>query len=255
MDSRPEFLGTMNEDLENIQYASIWDYNYSQWFQTVQYNGKTLNAKEREEFIDIIDEEIALYESGLPMMYIRLNEIQDKNDDFHELERKIVSFIFFVTTTMADFMVASKYFLLANTEYDKRYMRGKLKVLLNEGFKKLYGYNEKNKKDSEWFKFLDTMKYFPEIINRQYQDLTYHLEMHSKSSSWWREERNLEIHLVDIKGLYESRSEDLNESKIMTESLRLFSTLLAVNAFLRNANGCSLNFLIKKYRKGELVDK
>lgn len=47
--------------------------------------------------------------------------------------------------TMCDRMVAGKYFILADTDYDKRFMRGKMKVFLNEGFKRLYGYNETNK--------------------------------------------------------------------------------------------------------------
>lgn len=84
-------------------------------------------------------------------------------------------------------MVAGKYFILADTDYDKRFMRGKMKVILNEGFKKLYGYKEDNKKKSEWFRLLDLMKFFPEIINRQYQDLTFQLENQSKTSSWWKE--------------------------------------------------------------------
>ena len=32
-------------------------------------------------------------------------------------------------------MVAGKYFILADRDYDRRFMRGKLFVILNEGFK------------------------------------------------------------------------------------------------------------------------
>lgn len=83
------------------------------------------------------------------------------------------------------------------------------------------------------------MKYFPEVINRQYQDLTYLLEKHSHTSSWWKDERNFETHL-DIEKLYKSRQEEIIESKVMTDSLKLYNTLMAVSYFLGNVHTCIL---------------
>lgn len=127
----------------------------------------------------------------------------------------------FVLMTMIDSMVASKYFILADKDYDRRFMRGKLFVILNEEFKKLYGFNENGHKKSEWNKLRPLMKYFPEVIHNQYQELTDLLERHTKSSSWWKEERNLETHL-DMEKLYKSRQEEVIESKVMIDSLKLF---------------------------------
>ena len=90
-------------------------------------------------------------------------------------------------------------------------MRGKLRVVLNEGFKKLYGFNDKNRGNSEWKKLASVLKYFPEEINHQYNHLSSLLEEHSKSSSWWRDERDIETHL-DTEKLYDSRCEDIIES-------------------------------------------
>ena len=132
-------------------------------------------------------------------------------------------------------------------------MRGKLFVILNEGFKKLYGFNENGHKKSEWNKLQPLMKYFPEVINRQYQELTDLLENHSKSSSWWKEERNLETHL-DMEKLYKSRQEEVIESKVMIDSLKLFGTLMAVDNFLTNIHACLRNYLVEKYRRGELSE-
>ncbi len=247
----------MNEDLDFIQYSIIRDYRYADWFQNTQYNGKTLTDKERKEFISIIDEEIAYYSDGLSEMYSISKELENENiqNELHELQKTISSVLSFVTITMADCMVACKYYLLADTDYDKRFMRGKLKVLLNEGFKKLYGYNDTHFKKSEWFKLLATMTHFPEPIYLQYQELTILLERHSKMSFWWKEERVQEVHYLDMIKLYESRQEDLNESKVMMENLRLFNALLAVSHFLGNENGCVLNYLISKYRRGEMKEK
>ena len=155
---------------------------------------------------------------------------------------------------MIDCMVAGKYFILAHTDYDKRFMRGKMKVILNEGFKKLYGYNEVNKKKSEWFRLLDYMKYFPEDLNLQYQDLTFQLENQSKKSSWWKDERDYETH-IDSEKLYDSRMVKIKESKEMMETLQLYNALFAVDHFLTNAHAYLTNILVDKYRKGELKEE
>ncbi len=244
----------MNEDLDNLQYSNIWDYNYANFFKETQYNNWTLSDEERRQFIDVINETISRYLEGLPLSQNTLQSIKGKHDEYHEAERTVVSVMQFVLITMIDSMVASKYFLMADKDYDKRFMRGKLMVILNEGFKRLYGFDEKTHKKSEWDRLLLIMRYFPEIINRQYQELTFHLERQAKSSSWWKEERNLETHL-DTEKLYVSRQEEIIERKVMMDSMKLFNTLLAVNHFLTNVHACLFNFLVGKYKRGELKDE
>lgn len=243
----------MNEDLANIQFSPIRNYKYAQWFKEVQYNGKTLSETEREEFVGVMNETITQYSKGFPIYQNMLKESEGKHDEYHEIERTVVSVMLFVLITMIDSMVVSKYFILADGDYDRRFMRGKLMVILNEGFKRLYGFDEKTHKKSEWDRLLPIMGHFPESINRQYQELTFHLETHAKSSSWWREERNLETH-VDAEKLYDSRQEEINESKVMMDSMKLFNTLLAVNHFLTNVHACLFNFLVGKNKRGELND-
>ena len=243
----------MNEEFTDIQYAPIREYKYAQWFNEVHYNGKTLSKSERKEFISVIDDTIAQYSEGLPLMASILEDTKEQHDEYHEIDRTVVSVYLFVLFTMIDSMVAGKYFILANRDYDKRFMRGKLFVILNEGFKKLYGFNESSHKKSEWDRLLYIMKYFPEVINRQYQELTYLLEKQSHSSSWWKDERNYETHL-DAEKLYKSRQEEIVESKVMMDSLKLFNTLMAVSNFLGNVHACLFNFLVGKYRRGELSE-
>lgn len=243
----------MNEDLANIQFSPIRNYKYAQWFKEVQYNGKTLSETECEEFVGVMNETITQYSKGFPIYQNMLKESEGKHDEYHEIERTVVSVMLFVLITMIDSMVVSKYFILADGDYDRRFMRGKLMVLLNEGFKRLYGFDEKTHKKSEWDRLLPIIGHFPESINRQYQELTFHLETHAQSSSWWREERNLETH-VDAEKLYDSRQEEINESKVMMDSMKLFNTLLAVNHFLTNVHACLFNFLVGKNKRGELND-
>lgn len=243
----------MNDDLGNIQYSPIQDYQYEQFFQKVQYTGKELNDDERKEFLKKVDNCISQHIEGLPLTKYILDSIKDKHDEFHEIQRTIVSVSQFCLITMIDSMVLSKYFILANKDYDRRLMRGKLKVILNEGFKKLYGFNDNNKRDSEWNRITSILKYFPEEINHQYKYLSSLLEGHSKSSSWWKDERDVETHL-DAEKLYESRCEDVEESKVMMESLKLYNTLFAVDAFLTNMHACLYNTILDKYKRGELED-
>ena len=242
---------TAEEDLSFRTYSPIMNYRYDRWFQQVEYNGRTLNEDEKKEFVKVIDETVSTFSSGLPMLVDELKRSEGLEDDYHKISRAIYAVSLFVVMTMCDCMVAGKYFILAENDYDKRFMRGKMKVILNEGFKKLYGYIEKNKKESEWFRLLDYMKFFPEVINRQYQDLTFQLEKQSKISTWWRDERNYETH-IDSEKLYDSRMVEIEESKEMMETLRLYDALLAVNHFLSNAHACLRNYLVEKYRRGEI---
>lgn len=64
-----------------------------------------------------------------------LEDAKEQHDEYHEINRIVVSVYLFVLITMIDSMVAGKYFILADRDYDRRFMRGKLFVILNEGFK------------------------------------------------------------------------------------------------------------------------
>lgn len=246
----------MNDDFGKYQFRPVWNYNYSQWFQEVQYDDKTLSDTERRDFVAFLDQTIGRYLEGIPLMREALENAKDLHDEYHELEREVVTIMFFVLITMIDSLVASKYFLLADKDYDRRFMRGKLMVILNEGYKHLYGFVTKNKdKNNEpvWAKLQPLMRHFPEIVRNQYRELSILLEDYSKSS-WWKDERNYEVHL-DVEKLYESRQEELIESKVMMDMMKLFNSLNAVNCFLENMHTCLYNFCVKKYLNGELVDQ
>lgn len=139
----------MNEDLNNIQYSLIWNYNYSQWFQEYVYDDITLTEEKKKALVTVIDESIAELAEGLPQMLEILNNDKDKDDEYHVIDRTVVSVMLFILITMIDSMVASKYFLLADRDYDRRFMRGKMMVIMNEGFKRLYGFDEKTHNKSE----------------------------------------------------------------------------------------------------------
>lgn len=243
----------MTNELDHIEFSPIWNHRYEKWFQEVQYNGNVLNAAAKKEFVKITDETISTFSEGLPMLKETLDRIKDLHDEYNNAYRIVISVSQFTIITMIDSMVIGKYFILADKDYDRRFMRGKMMVILNEGFKKLYGFDAKSHKKSEWNKLVPILKHFPENIKNQYNQLSSLLEGHAKSSSWWRDERNVETHL-DIEKLYISRCEDVVESKVMLDSLKLFRTLYAVNLFLSNMHTCLYNYLVDKYHRGELKE-
>lgn len=242
----------MNKGIINIHPQPIRNNSYAYWFQEVRYNGTTLSDDERKDFIAMIDETIKEYTQGLPLMQGVLEHFNDKNNELHQIYQKLASAMLFVLMTQTDIMVACKYFLMAEKDYERQFMRGKLMVILNEGFKRLYGFDEKTYKKSEWEKLLSLMKHFPEPINHQFQELTFLLQRHSESSSWWKDERNFETHIDAIK-LYNSRQEVIIESKVVIDSTKLFCSLMAVSDFLANLHTCLYNYLVDKYNKGELL--
>jgi len=155
-------------------------------------------------------------------------------------------------------LVISKYFLLADKDYDKRFMRGKMKVILNEGFKKLYGFGKKTKEEPEWSKLAGIIEHLSPSYQFEYKKLSYLLDKHSKSSSWWKEERNIETHLETEK-LYESRCEDIVEGEVMMDAIKLLNTLYAIQLFTSKLHALFFNTLLKNYRdqqadKGQVRD-
>lgn len=244
----------MSEDTDNIQYSPIRNYDYVRFFRDVQYNGTTLSQSERAEFVKMSDDTIADYSQGLPLINHFLVSTKDQNDEFYIIQRTIVSVMQFVLITIIDDMVICKYFILTDKDYDKRFMRGKMKVILNEGFKQLYGFGEKAHKESEWHRLEPILKYFPDEIKQQYTHLTNLLNQHSITSTWWRDERVAETHLGAEK-LYASRCEVVNESKVMMESLKLFGTLFAVDLFLTNMHAYFHNSHVDMYYQGKLKEE
>ena len=97
------------------------------------------------------------------------------------------------------------------------------------------------------------MKQFPAAIQSQYCELGSLLN-NDANSSWWKNERDYEVHL-DVDKLFASRKEEIVESKVMMDMMKLFSRLQAVNDFLSNVHTCLFNYLVGKYKRGELIEE
>ena len=180
--------------------AKAIDFKYSNRFQKWDYNNKEITDTERIELVSMANEQIALYSEGLSLIHDELSRIKDYHDDYHNICRILYSVFLFVIITQADCLTAFKYFIIADKDYDKRYLRGKMKITINEGFKKLYGFKKEGNKCSEWARLSPIMTQFPAIIKQQYQKVSSHLEEYSKAS-WWKTDRDLEVHYNDVETL------------------------------------------------------
>ena len=164
----------MINDMDTIQYTLVRDYNYPLFFQDYHFENKVLSDEERSQYAAEVDELVEQYFPGLKMMNDGLKDLRDKHDTFSEICRAEYSLSLFVLFTMIDSLVAAKLFVQAKSDYEKSFLRGKLRVLMNEGFKKLYGFRIHS--NSEWARLAPFMEHFPKMVQDQYKMLTQLLD-------------------------------------------------------------------------------
>ena len=128
----------------------------------IHYNNKILSPQEREEFRIRSEEAIEVFAEsidGFCELYQEYKPSQNKSHD--EITKTVLDVGIFTSYTFCDCVALLKHFVLSSNAYDKSLFRGKLKVLLNEGFKSLYGFNDKQRKRSYYIKLGEIMNYFP----------------------------------------------------------------------------------------------
>ena len=132
--------------------------------------------------------------------------------------------------------------------------RGKLRVILNEGFKKIYGFNSEKKRSKKsatiWEQISVLLPLFPENLKIEHDEIQASLEKYSKDM-WWMNERNIETHL-DVDALYEYRREEIIESKVIMESMELVNILLRVHDFITKLHGSYCETLVQQYLRQQV---
>ena len=114
--------------------------------QELQYNSKILSQEERVNFNDLADEMIATFSESIDGMYKISKEYTDMNNIQNKVSKIMCDVSVFVSYGFADCVVLTKLFVNTSVAYEKSLLRGKLKVHLNECFKKLYGFTDQSKK-------------------------------------------------------------------------------------------------------------
>lgn len=209
-------------------------------------NGKVLSDEERQNYADYVDSLIKQFSEGLELL--KGEYTSNKSNPrlaYSNLVMSIDDLDMFATMTFIDCLIASKLFILAKEDYEKKFLRGKLQVILNEGFKKLYGFG-KGKANSKWKKMESIQGTLPPFLRAEYTRITNELENISASFNWWKEERSIETH-IDAFALYDSRCVEIDESRIMIDSLRIIDTLNEVQNYTTKVHGCYVNTINQMY--------
>ena len=208
----------------------------------IHYNNKILSPQEREEFRIRSEEAIEVFAEsidGFCELYQEYKPSQNKSHD--EITKTVLDVGIFTCYTYCDCTVLLKHFVLSTDLYEKSLFRGKLKVLLNEGFKSLYGFNDKQRKRSYYIKLGEIMNYFPGF-QLEYDSILLKLKQLSEQSTWWKDERNTEVHL-DMSQLYKARHEEINESKVAMEAQLLMGLLVQINKLMGRMHQAYINYI------------
>ncbi len=211
------------------------------------YNNRILTAEERDEFCRKSDEYIdkfAAYIEG--MCQLAKSAPASDNSDYNKITNTITDIGIFTGYSFCDCIVLMKLFVRATNSYEKSMLRGKLKVQLNESFKKLYGFTEKGYKDSYCAQLGDIMPMFPGFRN-EFDELLSDLIQISKNP-WWKDERNAEVH-IDAVRLYELRHEEINESKVAMETMQLIMLFNRFNHLIARMHRSLLDYMVARYVK------
>lgn len=209
----------------------------------IYYNNKVLSAQEREAFRIMSEETIRDFSESIEGFYELSQEFKpSQNKEHDKITKTVLDVGIFTSYTFCDCVALLKHFVLSSNAYDKSLFRGKLKVLLNEGFKSLYGFNDKQRKRSYYIKLGEIMNYFPGF-QLEYDSILLKLKQLSEQSTWWKDERNTEVHL-DMSQLYKTRHEEINESKVAMESQLLIGLLVQINRLMGRMHQAYIDYMV-----------
>ena len=209
----------------------------------IYYNNKVLSAQEREEFRIRSDEAIDVFAESIDGFYELNREHKPSQNKAHDkITKTVLDVGIFTSYAFCDCVALLKHFVLSSNTYDKSLFRGKLKVLLNEGFKNLYGFNDKQREKSYYIKLGEIINHFPDFKS-EYNSILLRLKQLSEQSTWWKDERNIEVHL-DMTQLYKSRHEEINESKVAMEAHLLIDLLVQINKLMGRMHQAYINYMM-----------
>ena len=211
--------------------------------QDFQYNSKILSQEQRAKFNILADKTIATFSESIDGMYELGKGYHDMNNLHHKVTKIMCDVSVFVCYAFADCVVLTKLFMNTPDKYEKSLLRGKLKVHMNESFKKLYGFTEQARKDSYTSKLKEIMPHF-HGPDREFARILEDLEEISKRDSWWKEVRSAEVHL-DLPILYESRHKEINESQVVMETMRLIPFFIRFNELLTRMGDVHLAYMFE----------
>ena len=196
----------------------------------ISYNNKVLNDEERIKLCEVADDAIRSFAESIDGMHEWTEKVaSNENKGFRTIEREFIDISIFVAYCYCDISLMTKQFMQCSNLYERAFIRGKLKVAINEAFKKLYGFAKKTKEEPYFARLKKLAALFPRFSS-EIQVFEKELHEYSIKDSWWKDERDAEVHW-DIEKLYQYRHEEVNESKVMMEAHFMIDILLRVESY------------------------
>ena len=209
----------------------------------INYNNNVLSEKERAEFRDRAEETVQIFIESIEGFHELSQDFKPSQNDAHnKISQTILDVGMFTCYTYCDCVTILKLFILSSNAYEKSLLRGKLMVLLNEGFKHLYGFNTSQHKKSYFTKLDGIIDMFPGFKS-EHTSIQSDLKRMSTHSTWWQDERNIEVH-IDMSKLYKIRHEEINERKVVKYSHRLLDLFMRVNKLMGSMNQAYIDYML-----------
>lgn len=151
-----------------------------------------------------------------------------KNERFEAIE-KLCDISLYVSLLFGDFIVLFHQFLSSGFLYERRFAMAKLYPLMNESFKRLYGFVNKDtglvvlSPDSYWKKIQELHP----LMNEQEIALFDQLEdvlLKKASFSWWKADRDAEVHL-NAEKIYKHRCDQEDENVAIRDAMSFYDVL------------------------------
>ena len=96
------------------------------------YNNKVLNNQERMKLCEVADDAVKNFAESIDGMYEWAEEVaSNENKGFRTIEREFIDISIFLAYCYCDISLMTKQFVQSNNSYERSFLRGKLKVLLN----------------------------------------------------------------------------------------------------------------------------
>ena len=194
----------------------------------MNHNNKVLSEQERIEFCELADKVINDFTKSIEILFNMHERLTLEEDGWlKKKEDHLIDLRLFVSYCYCDIVILTKQFILSTHYYEKAFTYGKLKVVLNESFKKLYGFTKSSQNKSYFAQLKEAAKEFPKFKDKL-EMFSNDLDEMSRKKTWWKEERNAEVHL-DVKMLDKFRNKDVYEGQVILDVISIFDIFDRIN--------------------------
>lgn len=198
--------------------------------------------------LEVVIQEIA---ETLDKNYRIIKVIEDWQDELATKLKILYEASLFVYIIYGDAMTLYHILLSSSSPYEQRYATAKFYPLINEGFKKLYGFPKKNEngkvgaeKGTYWSRLNELKPIMEEEDLRLFYKVSSELASISLTSSWWKTIRDGETHL-DIVHMYEFRKSINTKDQVIVDFKAFFRLMHITSGFIQ----LLINRLVSKVKQ------